>query len=130
MTHSVNDWEKRFQSCLRYIKSHGRLDKKAARCVELAVSILSNELTGRREKDYRDFLNDVLRQCGPGLALLCAASFGKYNIAEMNKQNRTNLIDYVKSKQAAFGCPQLDSMVIQYGVPPGIGAQEQSILYS
>lgn len=126
----VNKWNKRFQSCLKHIKTHDRLDKRAANCVELAVSILSTEQTGRREKVYQDFLNDILRQCGPGLAVLCAAGFGKYNIAGMNRQTRTGLVDYVKSKRASFCCPELDSIVIQYGLPLGIGAQYKSILSS
>ena len=124
----INNCEKRLQSCLQHIKIHGRLDRRAAKCVELAVSTLTTEQTGRREKEYRDFLNDILRQCGPGLSLLCAAGFGKYNIVGMNKQARTSLVNYVKSKRASFSCPEVDNMAIQYGLPLDIGARYTSFM--
>ena len=44
---------KKFHSCLQRIRTYGRLDKRAAKCIELAVKILTTEQTGRYERLIR-----------------------------------------------------------------------------
>ena len=124
----INNCETRLQSCLEHIKIHGCLDRRAAKCFELAVRILTIKQTGRREKDYQHFLNNIIRQCGPGLSLLCAAGFGKYNIAGMNRQARTSLVNYVKRKRASFCCSELDDIAIQYGPAFSLGVRYTSFI--
>lgn len=117
----VNDCENKLQKSLQNFKILGRLDARAAKSVELAISVLTNEQTVRGSKVYQDFLNDIIRQCGRGLALLCAASLGKHNIIGMNAQSRTSLVYYLKSKKASLSSSDLDSLATQYELPPEIG---------
>ena len=117
----INEYETKLRTSLQQIKSLGRLDPRAAKSVELAVSILMNEQTARGSKIYQDFLNDIKRQCGGGLALLCAASLGKQNITAMNIPTRTSLVNHVTSKKASFCSPELDNLVTQYELPVDTG---------
>ena len=117
----INDCENKLQKSLQNFKILGRLDARAAKSVQLAVSILTNEQTVRGSKVYQDFLNDIICHCGRGLALLCAASFGKHNIIGMNAQSRTSLVHHLKSKKASLSSPALDSLAIRYKLLPETG---------
>ena len=117
----INDCENKLQKALQNFKILGRLDARAAKSVELAVSVLTNKQTVRGSKVYQDFLNDIVRHCGRGLALLCAASFGKHNIIGMNAKLRTSLVYHLKSKKASLSSPDLDSLATQYKLLPEIG---------
>ena len=117
----INDCENKLQKTLQNFKILGRLDARAAKSVELAVSVLTNKQTVRGSKVYQAFLNDIVRYCGRGLALLCAASFGKHNIIGMNATSRTSLVYHLKSKKASLSSPDLDSLATQYKLPPEIG---------
>ncbi len=117
----INDCEGKLQKTLQNFKILGRFDARAAKSVELAVSVLANEQTVRGSKVYQDFLNDIIRHCSYGLALLCAASLGKHNVIGMNAQSRTSLVYHLKSKKVSLSSPALDSLVTQYKLPPEIG---------
>lgn len=117
----INEYETKLQMSLQQIKILSRLNPRAAKSVELAVSILTNEQTARGLKIYQDFLNDIKRQCGGGLALLCAASLGKQNITAMNMLARTSLVIHLTNKKASFCSPELDSLVKQLGLSVNTG---------
>ena len=117
----INDCENKLQTTLQSFKILGRLDARAAKSVELAASVLTSEQTVRGSRIYQDFLNDIIRHCGRGLALLCAASFGKHKIIGMNAQSRTSLVYHLKSKKTSLYSPALDSLATQYKLPPEAG---------
>ena len=51
---------------------------------------------------YRSFLRNVLRPCGRGLALLCAASLGKQRVVHLTEKNRTSLVGYCQTVAGAM----------------------------
>ena len=117
----IIDCEKKLQASLQNFKILGRLDARATKSVELAVSILTNEQTVRGSKVYQEFLHDITRHCNRGLALLCAASFGKHKIVGMNAQSRISLVYHLKSKKALLCSPTLDTFTNQYNLPTATG---------
>ena len=68
---------KKLHVCAKTFEILGRLDDRAAKHVGIAVNIMKSSQSVRAFKLYQQFLYDVLRHCGPGLVLLCAASLGK-----------------------------------------------------
>lgn len=125
----INNCENKLQKSLQNFKIIDRFNAKAAKSIELAISVFTNKQTVRGSKIYQDFLNDIIRQCGRGLALLYAASLGKHNIIGMNAQSRTSLVYYLKSKKASLSSPDLDSLATQYKLPPEIGTTRSSNMW-
>ncbi|KAG8529801.1 uncharacterized protein KY384_005282 [Bacidia gigantensis] len=123
----IKECENKLHNCLQYLKIHGRLDARSAKSVELAVSLLPTKQTVRGARVYRDFLNDVIRHCGHGLALLCAASLGKQNIVAMNAQARTSLISHIRSKKVSLYSPDLETLAKQHNLPIGTGTELGSL---
>jgi hypothetical protein len=122
----IIDCENKLQTTLQSFKILDRLDARAAKSVELAISVLTNEQTVRGSKVYQDFLNDIIRHCGHGLAFLCAASLGKHKIIGMNAQSRTSLVSHLRSKKTSLSSPALDSLATQYKLPPETGTPRSS----
>ena len=108
----INNYKNKLQKTLQNFKILGRLDARAAKSVELAISVLTNKQTVRGSKVYQDFLNNIVRYCGRRLALLYTTSFGKHNIIGINARSRTSLVYYLKSKKASLSSPDLDSLAI------------------
>lgn len=117
----IKEYENKLHNSIQNLKIHGRLDARSAKSVELAISVLPTEQTVRSSRIYRDFLNSVIRHCGHGLALLCAASLGKQNIVAMNAEARTSLISHIKSKKASLYSPDLETLAKQHNLPVGTG---------
>ena len=117
----IKEYVNKLRISLESIKTIRRLDSREAKSIEIALSELMTEQTIRGAKIYQDFLKDIIRHCGPGLALLCAASLGKWKIAHMNAQTRTDLVHYLTSMKASFYSSDLDTLATEYKFPFEIG---------
>lgn len=94
-----------------------RLDERSSKHVDIAIKTLEKPQDNRAFKIYRDFLQDVMRHCSPGLVLLCAVSFGKQRIANMIVPDRVRLIQFIKEKKDSFSYSILESLAEKYEIP-------------
>jgi hypothetical protein len=111
------DYGNKLDATVQIIKHLGRLENRQARLVESAASILKTGPTTSSARVYREFLIDVTRLCGRGLALLCAASLGKNKVATLTTQMRASFVGYVQSRKEFLNTPILDTLAAQYELP-------------
>ena len=70
--------------------------------VSAAAEILRRETTNRRDRIYKQFLEDILIQCGHAPVILCSWKIGKRRIAELKHSERIELLDYLKKNLHSF----------------------------
>ena len=118
----ITQCSEKLQTCIGNLKILERLDKRAAGLVITATKILTTQQTSRESRVYQTFLGDVLRQCGRGMALLCAAGLGKQRVTTLSSRDRIQLVHYLKSNKAIFKSPILDLLAEKYQIPDDCGA--------
>jgi hypothetical protein len=101
----------------RNIRILGRLEAREERLTKAAVEIMTKVQTIRSSKIYQAFLFDIQRHCGLGQVLLCASSLGKQKVIDLNGQDRTALVHYVKGDKASLFSSSLDSLAKEYKIP-------------
>ncbi|KAI9749789.1 MAG: hypothetical protein M4579_006739 [Chaenotheca gracillima] len=101
----------------RKVIIRGRLDGRALKQVNDAVEILKTSQATLPAKVYREFLQDVIRQCSPDLALLCAASFGRKRLLDLGANGRVDLLAYVKNARHSLDSPALETLTSGYQMP-------------
>ena len=111
------DYGNKLDATVRVIRHLNRLESRQARLVESAASFLKAEPTTHSARVYREFLIDVTRLCGRGLALLCAASLGKNKVATLTTQMRASFVGYVQSRKEFLDTPILGTLAEQYELP-------------
>ncbi|KAI9750423.1 MAG: hypothetical protein M4579_006478 [Chaenotheca gracillima] len=82
-----------------------------------AFAILTTSQTVQARKTLQTFLGDVLRHCGPSLALLCAASFGSKRLTNLGSSSRVSLLAYVKATQSSLDSTALQRLAKEYHMP-------------
>ncbi|KAF4949720.1 hypothetical protein FSARC_13413 [Fusarium sarcochroum] len=126
----------KIQANMASLKSLQRLHGKAG-LAPLAADTLKNVgvREGRRERIYKQFLEDLQKQCGAGMVILCSSSLGKRRIVELNRMDRTALLGYLKSNLKAFESTILDEQAVTLGIKDPVqrsttlGRQERQIEY-
>jgi hypothetical protein len=108
---------KKLHDCAKTFEILGRLDDRASKHVDIAVNIMKSSQSVRAFKLYQQFLYDVLRHCGSGLVLLCAASLGKQRVANLTITERVSLLDYVKAKNTSLDSPNLRKLANEHQIP-------------
>ncbi len=93
------------------------LEGRAIKQVDDAVNILTSLQTSPSSKTYQSFLYDVLRHCGEGLVLLCAASLGKKRVVDLGSKDRVSLLAYLRATQISLDVPILKPLAQEYGIP-------------
>ncbi|KAF2759390.1 hypothetical protein EJ05DRAFT_475605 [Pseudovirgaria hyperparasitica] len=101
----------------RRFKVVDRVDNRASKHVDTAITILTQVQTNRSGQVYQEFLHDVLRHSSPGVVMLCAVAFGKQKLANMREDERMNILDVVRVKGGSLQSPSLDVLADDYGVP-------------
>ncbi len=91
-----------------------RLNIRAIKLINFAISVLINKQTVCNFKIYRNFLNNIIYYFNCKLALLYIVSFNEYNITNINAQSQISLVYYLKSKKASLSSLVLNSLVTQY----------------
>ncbi|KAI9748612.1 MAG: hypothetical protein M4579_007173, partial [Chaenotheca gracillima] len=99
------------------------LDDPWARQVRDAVAILTTSQTTQARKTLQTFLGDVIRHCGPSLALLCAASFGSKRLANMGSSSRVSLLAYVKATKSSLDSAALQRLAEEHHMPSSSSLQ-------
>lgn len=113
----VSECKEKLRKSSGDFKILGRLDNRAAGLAVAAVETLATKQTNRGSEIYQTFLGDILRHCGRGLVLLCAASLGKQRVVSLNSRDRIELVRYLKSSKTAFESPVLDLLAEEYQIP-------------
>ena len=103
--------------CARQVKILERLDKREAKLVASAVSVLKVKQATRDGQIYQTLLHDIYHQCSPSLVVLSAASLGKQRIVSLNARDRVRLLHYLKSNREVLTSPALDSLVRKHQIP-------------
>ena len=86
-----------------------RLDDTSKQ-VSAAVKALKGDSTEPKTTTYRQFLEDVRKQCSPGAVMLCAWAIGKGRIVGLKKQERIKLLRYLEQHIDLFTHPILDEV--------------------
>ena len=107
----------RLHETARELRIRERLEGREANQVDDAVEILTTSQTTPSSKTYQAFLYDILRHCGPSLALLCAASCGKKRIVDLGLKERVKLLGYMRDAQISLESPALKSLAHEYQLP-------------
>ncbi|KAL9125675.1 MAG: hypothetical protein Q9217_005159 [Psora testacea] len=115
----IEKYKVKIQTDAENLKILRRLGKREVKKVEGAIVVLNAEQGGRDSRVYKEFLEDIIRNCGSGLALLCAASLGKENVVNMNMPARTSILAHVKRNLTSLNSPALDALAAQYKIPTG-----------
>jgi hypothetical protein len=105
----------KLQTSMNTLKVVQRLDEPA-NLISAAAETLKTDRTNRREKIYKQFLDDVRQQCGAGLVVLSSSSLGKRRIVELKNSERISLLGYLKSNFNSFKHPILDTLAVTYGI--------------
>lgn len=117
----LKDYGNKLDTTVQMIKNLGRLGTRQAQLVASAANSFKTKPTTHSSRVYQEFLIDVTRLCGRGLALLCAASLGKNNVATLTTQMRASFVGYVQSREKFLNTPILDTLARQYELPPNNG---------
>lgn len=75
-----------------------------------AIKALKGDSTERKTTTYKQFLEDVQKQCSPGAVVLCAWAIGKGGIVGLKKTERIELLRYLKRHVSQFKHPTLDEV--------------------
>jgi len=117
----ISECCEKIQKSVASLKILGRLDDRAAKLVDAAVETMTTPQTVRASKVYQTFLHDILRHCGRGLVLLCAASLGRQRVITLNSQGRIQLVHYVKNHKTTLDSSTLDSLATEFAIPHNNG---------
>ncbi|KAM5458511.1 hypothetical protein MaudCBS49596_000425 [Microsporum audouinii] len=101
----------------RAIRTLERLTGRGPALVNAAIGILTSSPSQRDETVYQLFLRDVLRLCGRGLTLLCAASLGKQRVSALSEDQRTHLVRHLKHNRDSLECDCLETIAEEHGIP-------------
>ena len=112
----------RLHDTSRELSVRERLDGRSVKQVDDAFEILNTSQTASSSKSYQAFLNDILRHCGPGLVLLCAASCGKKRIVSLGYKDRVSLLAYMRDAQLSLDSSVSKTLAKEYRIPSSDGA--------
>lgn len=76
----------------------------------------TGEQSDRSWKAYREFLEDVARQCGPESALLCHIGLGKHRVTNLKSEDRVNLLQILKDEHVSLSSDELKRLAESYHV--------------
>jgi hypothetical protein len=114
----IDDCWIRLQKQANQIQIRGRLDDNGKKQVKIAVDILNTAQTGK-SAFYREFLQDILHDCGPEFVLLCAVSLGKHRVVNLKKDDRISLLGRIKTKMQTIKVSALSAIAKDYQMPTG-----------
>lgn len=115
----VDDCWIRLQKQAHQIEIRGRLDDKGKTQAKIAVDILNGVLTEKSVKFYRDFLQDVLHDCGSEFVILSAVGLGKHRVVNLKKDDRISLLGRIKTKKQTIKVSALRVIAKDYQMPSG-----------
>jgi hypothetical protein len=117
LTPAVKVCIERIKANMASLKTLRRLHDTAG-LAPLAADTLKNVgvREGRRERIYKQFLQDLQKQCGAGMVILCSSSLGKRRIVDLNRMDRMALLGYLKSNLKAFESTILDEQAVTLGI--------------
>lgn len=95
----------------------GRLDDKAVDNVSTATRILKTSTTDRKTEIYQRFVYDILRLHGRELFLACVGCLGKHKMANMNDDDRLDLLDRLRRKGQQLKLDVLIHLAIKNHIP-------------
>lgn len=104
----------------KLIRDRRRLTSRLEENIQKCLQILNGAKGDYWSKRYKHFSNDLLSSCSPfarGLLLLCAASFGKHNIAVLSQGDVTKLLDHIRDNMNSLHSPALELLTASYDVP-------------
>lgn len=127
---TINECCTKLQKSLTNLKILGRFDSRDTQSVKLAAATLGTTQENRNSKVYQVFLSDILRHCGRGLAMLCAASIGKYKMVALNTQDRTSFVYYIKNNKARLDSPILDILAVEFDFPDETGKSNSTFAHT
>lgn len=124
----VDDCRQRLQQTAKEITVRKRLGARAAAQAEALHDLLTTKHSDRNLRVYQEFLCDVIQQCGPEIALLCAVGIGKHKVANLKDDDRVDLLELLKNEQKTLGVEELRMLARDYHIPdrPGKYGQMES----
>ena len=121
LSSAVIEYEKRLRFSATNLKILGRLENKSLQLVKTAIAILHTQPADRNTKIYHAFLGDTIRLCGPQLMVLCAATLGKHNVANLNGEQRLQLLQCLQKTKPVLESSCLRSIAAEYKIPDATG---------
>ncbi|KAH8691865.1 hypothetical protein BGW36DRAFT_362896 [Talaromyces proteolyticus] len=121
----VDDCWIRLQKQARQIQIRGRLDDKGKKQAKIAVGSL-NGVTEKSANFYREFLQDVLHDCGSEFVILCAAALGKHRVVNLKKDDRISLLGRIKTEMQTIKVSALSVIAKDYQMPSGQAGYSRS----
>ncbi len=113
----ISECCEKIQKSVASLKVLERLDDRATKLITAAVETMTTQQTVHASKVYQMFLHDILRHCGRGLVLLCAASLGRQRVIKLNSRDRTQLVHYIKNHKTTLDSSTLDSLATNFEIP-------------
>ncbi|EME39019.1 hypothetical protein DOTSEDRAFT_75644 [Dothistroma septosporum NZE10] len=115
----------RIEKTAESLKVLERLDYRACKHVCVAREALESEQANRSFQLYREFLQDVMRHCGPEMVLLSAVGLGKQRVATMTIQDRVALVRTIKEAGSILVFPALSRLAEEHGVTRERGTRKR-----
>jgi hypothetical protein len=109
-------WEATLHQNSNRLCTTERLDSQDANIIEFARTLVRKLDLTAQNKMYQAFVHDVIRYCDPGAALLCIVSFSQRFLASMKKDDRVNLLKFIKDTANSFTSPVLTALAAQHQI--------------
>lgn len=113
----VKEYGEKIEKCLQTVNDLGHLLKRQDCLARSAADQLKTEPATYGARIYKEFLLDITRQSGRGVALLCAAGLGKNNVANLTTNERARLVKYIRSRKSVLNGPVLERLAEYYTFP-------------
>ncbi|KAF7590256.1 hypothetical protein BBP40_003094 [Aspergillus hancockii] len=113
----IEDCHQRLQKTAKKIMVRKRLDDTAAAQASTLRNLLAAKQSDRKLRLYQEFLCDVIRECGRGIALLCALALGKHRVSNMKEEERLDLLELLRSEHERLGIDELEKLAKGYRLP-------------
>ncbi|EDP50769.1 hypothetical protein AFUB_071100 [Aspergillus fumigatus A1163] len=104
------------QKTANAIRVRKRLGERGVEQAKSLHGLFTGEQSDRFLKTYREFLEDVARQCGPESALLCHIGLGKHRVTNLKSEDRVNLLQILKDEYRSLSSDELKCLAESYHV--------------
>ena len=97
-----------------------------------ASTIIKEPQQSLKRQQYRVFLFEVHKACGPVGVLLCASELGQHTATGMRKGDRASLVKLFQAEKETdvFTCNVLHKLAQDHGIPEEIDCKASAALFN